>query len=120
MVLAAGRPATTSVHPGVNNRTALMLEIAKLAAKRKERAAAPAAVPAHGSADPRRFKPFTGEGNQNRAGAVRSFTNALSLYLELSKIASKKWFVHAMLFLEGTASNYMHTVHSLTETDHTW
>ena len=92
---------TTSASSGVDNHTALMLEIAKLAAKRKKRAAASAAVPARKSADPRRPKPFTGEGDQDQAGAVRRLTNALSLNLELSEVASEKWFVHAMLFLGG-------------------
>ena len=73
-----------------------MLEIAKLAEKRKNRAAASAAVPARKSADPRRPKPFTGEGDQDQAGAVRRFTNALSLYLELSEVASEKWFVRVI------------------------
>ena len=66
------------------NRTALVLEIAKLA--ENLRAAASAAVPVRKSADRRRPKPFTGEGDQDQAGAVRRFTNALSLYLELSEV----------------------------------
>ena len=66
-----------------------------------KRAAASAAVPARKAADPRRPKPFTGEGDQDQAGAVRRLTNALSLNLELSEVASEKWFVHAMLFLGG-------------------
>ena len=38
----------------------------------------------HKSAEPRRPKPFTGEGDQDQAGAVRRFCNALSLFFELS------------------------------------
>ena len=36
------------------------------------------------SAEPRRLKPFTGEGDQDQAGAVRRFCNVLSLFFELS------------------------------------
>ena len=95
---------TTSASSGVDNCIALVLEIAKLAAKRKKRAAAFAAVPARKPADPRRPKSFTGEGDQDQAGAVRRFTNALSLYLGLlSEVASEQWCAYAMLFLEDTA-----------------
>ena len=58
---------------------------------------------------PRRPKPFTGEGVQNSAGAVRRFTESLALFFALSNIKPKMWAANARLFLEGSAFDYRST-----------
>ncbi|DBA88615.1 TPA: hypothetical protein ACH3X1_004262 [Trebouxia sp. C0004] len=71
------------------------------------------------SADPRRPKPCTGEGDQ--AGAVRRFCNALSLFFELSNMHPDDWALHGRTYLDGTAADYMHTaMHALPATERAW
>lgn len=61
------------------------------------------------AAEPRRPKPFNGEGEQDSAGGVRRFVDALSLFFELSKLAPELWAANARLYLEGSAADYMQT-----------
>ena len=73
------------------------------------------------SAEPRRLKPFTGEGDQDQAGAVFRFCNALSLFFELSNTHPDDWAMHGRTCLDGTAADYMHTaMHALPATERTW
>ena len=75
----------------------------------------------HKSAEPRCPKPFTGEGDQDQAGAVRRFCNALSLFFELSNTHPDDWALHGRTYLDGTAADYMHTaMHALPKTERTW
>jgi len=64
-------------------------------------------APVAGKSDePRRPKPFTGEGDQDQAGAVRRFCNALSLFFELSNTHLDDWALHGGTDL-GTAADYI-------------
>jgi len=97
--------------------------LAQLAARRAKKGArtVSSAPLADKSADPRRPKPFTGEGDQDQAGAVRRFCNALSLFFELSNIHPDDWALHGRTYLEGTAADYMHTaMHALPAIERTW
>ena len=73
------------------------------------------------SAESRRPKPFTGEGDQDQADAVRRFCNALSLLFELSKTHPDDWALYGRTYLDGTAADHMHTaVHALPKVERTW
>ena len=99
--------------------------LAQLAARRAKKGAktvssAPVAIK---SADPRRPKPFTGEGDQDQAGAVCRLCNALFLFFELSNTHPDDLALHGRTCLDGTtrAADYMHTaVHAWPATEHTW
>jgi len=82
--------------------------LAQLAARRAKKGAktVPSAPVAGKSAEPRRPKPFTGEGDQDQAGAVRRFCNALSLFFELSNTHLDDWALHGGTDL-GTAADYI-------------
>lgn len=55
------------------------------------------------------------------AGAVRRFTNALSFFVEFSTVALELWALHAKLYLEGTAADYMQTaMQSMPVTRRSW
>jgi len=100
--------ASTSAHA-----SALAAKISVLVAKRSRGSGK--------SVDPRRPKPFTGEGDQDQAAAVRRFCNNVSLFLELSEVAPEKWFAHGRLYLEGSASDFMFgAMQSLTASERTW
>ena len=97
--------------------------LAQLAARRaKKGAKTVSSAPVVGeSAEPRRPKPFTGEGDQDQAGAVRRFCNALSLFFELSNTHPDDWALHGRTYLDGTAADYMHTaMHALPKIERTW
>lgn len=61
------------------------------------------------AAEPRRPKPFNGEGEQDSAGGVRRFVDALSLFFQLSNLAPELWAANARLYLEGSAADHMQT-----------
>ena len=69
-------------------------------------------------AEPRRPTPFSGEGKQGQAGAVRRFTNGLDVYFKLANVDPVHRVTHARLCLEGSAADYMHTAYqSLSDAD---
>ena len=108
---------------GLTPSAALANLIERLGSQRSKKAGkAPVSPPAAGKPpDPRRPKPFTGEGDQDQAGVVRRDINNLDLYLKLSNVAVDAKFEHALLFLDGTAADYMHTVaQNLPVVDQTW
>ena len=97
--------------------------LAQLAARRANKGAktVSSAPVADKSAEPWRPKPFTGEGDQDQAGAVRRFCNALSFFFELSTIHPDDWALHGRTYLNGTAADYMHTaMHALPKLERTW
>ncbi|DBA83896.1 TPA: hypothetical protein ACH3X1_006402 [Trebouxia sp. C0004] len=97
--------------------------LAQLAARRAKKGAktVSSAPLADESAEPRHPKPFTGEDEQDQAGAVRRFCNTLSLLFELSNMHPDDWALHGKTYLDGTAADYMHTaMHALPATERTW
>ena len=64
--------------------------LAQLVSQRAKKASAPMKA-----AEPRRPKSFNGEGEQDSAGGVRRFVDALSLFFELSKLAPELWATNA-------------------------
>ena len=60
-------------------------------------------------ADPRRPKPFSGEGSQDQAGEVRRFTHAMSVFFDVAHIPAQDHVAYARLNLEGAAADYVHT-----------
>ncbi|DBB16672.1 TPA: hypothetical protein ACH3X3_014920 [Trebouxia sp. C0006] len=97
--------------------------LAQLAARRaKKGAKTVSSAPVVGkSAELRRPKPLTREGDQDQAGAVRRFCNALSLFFELSNTHPDDWALHGRTYLDGTAADYMHTaMHALPKIERTW
>ncbi len=77
--------------------------LAQLAARRAKKGAktVSSAPVANESAEPRRPKPLTGEGDQDQAGAARRFCNALSLFFELSNTHPDDWGCMAERTLMG-------------------
>ena len=65
----------------------LAYQLAKLVGKRPASASS--------KSDPRRPKPFTGEGDQDSAGSIRRFTSALALFFELSNTKPNLWAANA-------------------------
>ena len=61
------------------------------------------------SAEPRRPKPFNGEGEQDSAAGVRRFVDALHLFFQLSILTPELWAANARLYLGGSAADYMQT-----------
>ncbi len=65
------------------------------------------------SAEPRRPKPFTGEGDQDQTNislinVVFTFCNALSFFGELSNTHPDDSALHGRMYLDGTAADYVH------------
>ena len=87
---------------------ALAAKVASLASQRAKATSASVSAPPS-KHDVRRPKPFNGEGEQDSAGAVRRFTDALELFFNLSGVDSAKWAANARLYLEGSAFDYMRT-----------
>ena len=103
-LVADSKKVPSTSGPAEEPADALSVKLARLAQKTSSSASGSGK-----SADPRRPKPFSGEGDQAKAGAVHRFINALSLFFRLSNIAPDLWAYHATLYLEGTALDYMHT-----------
>ena len=119
-LVADSKKVPSTSGPAEEPADALSVKLARLAAKRAKKTSSSASGSGK-PADPRRPKPFSGEGDQAKAGAVRRFINALSLFFRLSNIAPDLWAYHATLYLEGTALDNMHTaMQSLPDAECTW
>ncbi|DBA75034.1 TPA: hypothetical protein ACH3X1_010371 [Trebouxia sp. C0004] len=59
--------------------------------------------------EPRKPKPFSGEGVAAQHGHVRRFLRVLTQYFELSKLPTDLWAPHARMYLEDSAAEHMDT-----------
>ena len=70
---------------------------------------APAFTPVLKPLEPRKPKPFSGEGDAAQHGHVRRFLRVLTQFFELSKLPPELWAPHARMYLEDSAAEHMDT-----------